>query len=325
MGRFQRRANLRLTQMCVGLRRQGDAHPDHRISYVLAGDGADHRSRGVDVLGFHRYVHRDEIPGFQLMELEIGHPPALGLGRVKVHDAKSFFVAFLAKVHPLQASRVDHHGRVETQDLMFVDVTQCDVFDLRPVQRADQKHVVLSQHHGAFRADGGAIHRYMPGEDRRHIRVQFLGRSLDPFGQPLFQGLPHLFDRQTTGFLTAEDGAAPWPRNGQDLQRPRRRGHVVRLQIGAHVDIGDFQSGKDVHRRGPAGSRGQVVVTHQQKNWDPGAGQTVQPFGEFPLVGLGRVPALVGVAGQQHQINAFVQGKLHNLVQGIEKISQPGG
>ena len=40
-------------------------------------------------------------------------------------------------------------------------------------------------------------------------------------------------------------------------------------------------------------------------------------------MGLGRVAAFISVPSQQHQVNAFGQGELDNLVQGVEEITQP--
>ena len=157
--------------MSVGLFSEGYAHPNDCVGNILAGDRADHRGGRVGVLGLHRNVYRHEVPGVQLVELEIRHPLALRRRGVQVHDAESFFVSFFAEVNPLQAAGVDHHGCVGTQDLVFVDMAQGNVIDLGPVQCADQEHVVLTQHHGAFRADGGPIHRYVGGKNRRHIWV----------------------------------------------------------------------------------------------------------------------------------------------------------
>ena len=91
------------------------------------------------------------------------------------------------------------------------------------------------------------------------------------------------------------------------------------------MDIGHLQRGEDIHRSGPARGGRKIVVPNQKKRRDTGFGQPVQAFGEFPLMSLRRVAPFVGVTGQQHQIDPFIQSKLHHLLQRIKEISQPGG
>ena len=76
---------------------------------------------------------------------------------------------------------------------------------------------------------------------------------------------------------------------------------------------------------GSPGCRRQVVIARQQKRRNPAVRELEQPPGELPLVGLARIPTLVGVAGQDHHVDAVGQGKLHQLVQRIQEIPQPRG
>ena len=88
--------------------------------------------------GFHRYVDGHERAGLQSMKLERGHALALGGSRVQVDHAETLVIVLLAEIDSLQAARIDHHGRSLAQHLVFVDVPERDVVQLRKPNGAGQ-------------------------------------------------------------------------------------------------------------------------------------------------------------------------------------------
>ena len=259
------------------------------------------------------------------MKLEPGQAMTLGGGGVDVHDAKALLVALLAKVHPLQAAGIGHHGGLCPQNLVFVDVAQGNVVDLGLLQVSGHQHVVLAEHHGPFGTDGGAVDGKVGGDDGGNLGVQLPGPGVDGGGHAPFHFLAHFVDGLAAGILPAQQRAAAGPRDGQDLQGPRASSDGVVLEGRANVDVGHPQGVEDLDGGGAANGVGQVVVADQQEGRDAGLGKAGQAFGELPLLGLGRVPALVGISGEQHQVYVFGQGIFNHLVEGGQEVAQPGG
>ena len=93
----------------------------------------------------------------------------------------------------------------------------------------------------------------------------------------------------------------------------------------ADVDVVDVQGGEDVQSGGAAYGVGQVVVAHQEEDGYSRAGEPDDALGELPLMGLGGVSALVGVATEEHQVDVGVDGVGYELVVGLEEVGQSGG
>ena len=64
------------------------------------------------------------------------------------------------------------------------------------------------------------------------------------------------------------------------------------------------------------------MVSHQQEDRYARRRDAKEAAGKLPLVSLGRVAALVGVASQQHQVHAVGERIVHNLVQGSQEVAQ---
>lgn len=84
--------------------------------------------------------------------------------------------------------------------------------------------------------------------------------------------------------------------------------------------IADAQCLKYVQRIGQAPGVGQVVVADKKEYGYLVLDQTGDAFGEFALLGLRRVAALVGVAAKKKQAGAPVYAVVYYFVQGPEKV-----
>ena len=326
--RRQRRAQVDVAQTPRLLGGELDPQPHYRAGYRMPLDGPDHEIRRVLLVLRNGGVDGHERTGRNPLEPEIGQPFALGRFRVNVHHAETLVVRLLGKVHPLQAAGVCHRRPPfarRTQYLVLVNMSQRHVLQLRLLHRADVQHVVVAQHHGAFRPHGGAVHRHMTDQDGRRVRVNRLGLPHDGVGHPPFRLLPDFLDAQAARFFSGQHRAPGRPGHGQRLHRPGRRRYEVGIEARADVHVGNLQRGEYLDGMSPAGGGRQVVVAGQQERGYAGVGQPQQATGQLPLVGLGRVAPLVSVAGQQHQVNAVGQGELHQFVQRAQKVAQPGG
>ncbi len=85
-------------------------------------------------------------------------------------------------------------------------------------------------------------------------------------------------------------------------------------------DIADAKCLKYVQRIGQAPGVGQVVVADEEEYGDLVLDQAGDAFGEFALLGLRRVPALVGVAAKKKEGGAPINAVVYDFVQGPEKV-----
>jgi len=67
---------------------------------------------------------------------------------------------------------------------------------------------------------------------------------------------------------------------------------------------------------------GQVVVAGHEEDGDAGPGEAGQALGELPLVRLGGLAALVGVAGEEDQVGLVGDGVGDELVEGAEEVDE---
>ena len=165
----------------------------------------------------------------------------------------------------------------------------------------------------------------MAGQNGRDRRIQFRNAGRDALGHPPFQFRPHFVDIQPPGLLPGQHTAPARPGDSYNLERPGRRGDAIGLETAADLDARHGQGRENFHGVGPAAGVGQVVIAHQQKHRKAGRYQAADAAGKLPLMGLGRVAALIHISGQQNQIHFLGQGKLRYFVQGTEKIPQSGG
>ena len=339
MGRGQGRPQIGVAQQRRLAGGQAHAQPDDGAGNRPAPDGARHKSRGVGLVFRDSDIHRHKGPGGDFLKTKIGQPPALRRTGVKVNQTEALFVVLLGKVHPLQAAGIGHCRpdavgsnagadavcRRRAQNLMLVDMPQGDILQPGLADGGEVQRVVVAQHHGSFGAYGGAADGDMAGQDGRRVRVQGLGQARYAIRHTAFDFLADLLNVQAPGFVAGQHRAPGRPRHGQYLQRAGGRGYGVIGHPVAHIDLRHAQGGVDFNGVGAAGGCRQVVIAGQQEGGDAGVGKPAQPAGQFPLVGLRRVAALVGVPGQENQIHPVGQGELHQLVQRPQEIAQSGG
>ena len=67
------------------------------------------------------------------------------------------------------------------------------------------------------------------------------------------------------------------------------------------------------------------MVADEEEDGDAGAGDGGDALGEFPLVGLGGIAALVGVAGEENEVGGGVEGALDDFVKCAEEVLEAGG
>ena len=66
---------------------------------------------------------------------------------------------------------------------------------------------------------------------------------------------------------------------------------------------------------GLEGVGGNVVVSRDHQQRDPGLRQALDPALPFPLKGWRRHRGAVGIAREQHQLHLFAEGGVHDLIQ----------
>ena len=284
-------------------------------------DAPQHPRRRVQLLDRHRDLDRQEPPRVDAHVLP-PRAPALRPRRVDVHHAEPLAVVLLAEVHPLQAARV-HHRRRRDEDLVLVDVPQRNIIEGRQRQRARLQRVVAPQHHRPLRAGHRAVHRHVRRHDRRHVRVERVRLGEDAPRQVLLHVARHLVDGAPLVLLPRQQRPAPYPRQRHHLQRPRARLDPVRPEPLRHRHAAHVQRREDVERRRPRRRVRDVVVARQQEDRDAAPHQRRQPPRELPLVRLRRVPALVRVPRDEHQVRPVLRRVVHHLVERAKKVQQP--
>jgi len=64
-----------------------------------------------------------------------------------------------------------------------------------------------------------------------------------------------------------------------------------------------------------AGGRRDVMVARQQQREDARMGKAHDAFSPFALIGRRRRAVLIGITGEDHQINLLLDGSIHNIIQ----------
>ena len=95
---------------------------------------------------------------------------------------------------------------------------------------------------------------------------------------------------------------------GDDLKGAGAGLYEVGLQAVADADLWDAEGGEDLDGAGPAAGVGDVVVADQEEDGNAVLGKVGHAAGELALVGLGRVAALVGVSGEEDEVNVLTDG-----------------
>ena len=99
-------------------------------------------------------------------------------------------------------------------------------------------------------------------------------------------------------------------------------GNTVNVRTVRDINVFHGQGIKDFSSGSSADSVGQVVIADEEENRDTAGGQAFNPSGEFPLLGLARVTALIGITTKENQVYPVFQGVICDLVEGREKVEE---
>ena len=94
------------------------------------------------------------------------------------------------------------------------------------------------------------------------------------------------------------------------------------LQAFGSGDVGHGKRVEDVERAGACGDVGHVVVADEQEHGDARLREAGDAPRELALVCLRGVAALVGVAGEQGEVDVAVDGVVDKLVEGVEEVTE---
>ena len=224
--------------------------------------------------------------------------------RLDIDNIKPLFVRLFAEIHPFQAAGIDH-GRVFIQDLPFVNVPQGNVVEGGISNITYHNKWLLSNRHQSFRTAPHLriTNQNMSSQNGRQFRVELLSQVSNGIGQHLLQLLVNLLQGQVFGFFPFHQGAP---------SQPGQRGNLNNTVFGFNkgdfgavgdVNILDSQGMKNLGAGSLTDGVGQVVVTDQNKDGDTAAGEPVDAQGELALLGLARLPALIGVPAEDDQVH----------------------
>ena len=215
-----------------------------------------------------------------------------------------------------------HDVGVLREHLVPVDVAQRDVVQRRPGERALHEDGVSAQQHGLLRAGARGVERYVGGEHGGHRRVERADTVGDEVGDPLLDLAVDVVDGEAACLLACEVCASPNPGQRDDLQRAGAGVHHVGLQAVGGDDVGHGERGEDVEGGGAGGDVWDVVVADEQEHGDVGVREAGDAPCELALVRLRWVAALVGVAGEQDEVYAAIDGIVDELVEGVEEVGE---
>ena len=129
---------------------------------------------------------------------------------------------------------------------------------------------------------------------------------------------------QAASVVAREQDASPDPGDREHLERPGAGLDAIGAEACADRDVRDFERPEYLQRGRLAHDVGRVVVADQQEGCDSLCREPGNAPGELALVGLGGIAALVGVAAEQHEVDAVVDGEVDGLVEGVEEVHEPG-
>ena len=162
----------------------------------------------------------------------------------------------------------------------------------------------------------------MGGEHGRHRRVEGADPVGDEVGDSLLDLAVDVVDGEAACLLAGEVCASPDPGQGDDLQRAGAGVYHVGLQAFGGGDVWDGERGEDVEGGGAGGDVGHVVVADEQEHGYAGVREACDAPCELALVRLRWVAALVGVAGEQGEVYAAIDGVVDELVEGVEEVGE---
>ena len=101
--------------------------------------------------------------------------------------------------------------------------------------------------------------------------------------------------------------------------RPRAS-EVEKLRFGQHAYVRHLQRIELLYGVRASGRRGHIVVADQQQGGDAGSGEAHDAPPPFALEGGRRGAVFVGITRKDHQVHFFVDGSIHDGVQGFEEV-----
>ena len=201
-------------------------------------------------------------------------------------------------------------------------MAQRHVVQGRAGERALHEDGVSAQEHGLLGAGARSVERYVGGEHGGYGRVEGVEPVGEKVGDPLLDLAVDVVYGEAAGLLSREVCTAPDPGQREDLQGAGAGVDYAGLQAFGGGDVGHGKRGEDVECAGASGDVGHVVVADEQEHGDAGLRETSDAPGELALVGLRGVAALVGVAGEQGEVDAAVDGVVDELVECVEEVTE---
>src|ERR1035437_1560624 len=92
--------------------------------------------------------------------------------------------------------------------------------------------------------------------------------------------------------------------------------------MGGYIDVPDGEGIEYIDRGRAVKSVVQVVVADEQKDRDTTRCQVGNTLRKLALLGLAGLPAFVGVAAEEHKVNAVIKSVVDQLVERREKVLQ---
>ncbi len=238
-------------------------------------------------------------------------------------DDEALVLLFLTEVYALNAARIDGRWRI-MHLLMLVDMAQGDVAESRMGDHTAGEDDVLSQQHTALGAVGRPKDCAVSDQDGWHFWVQ----RVDLMGDDVFCLLQDyrvdLLQRFVLKLIAGEELAAQDPGKCDNLNRAATRLDAVGTRHPRHVHPVHFQGGEDLHRGRAAPGVGHAVVANQEEHRQPVGDQAMDAPGELALIGGVGMAGFVGIASEDHEVNAGVQGVVNHAVEAAQEIHHTG-
>jgi len=89
------------------------------------------------------------------------------------------------------------------------------------------------------------------------------------------------------------------------------------------VHIVNFEGLENIHCIGPAHRHRLIMVADKKKDSYPGLRQALYAPGKLTLAGLIRITTSIGVASEDHQMDAFAEGIIYCLIEARREVGQP--
>ena len=313
-----------------------DLDPDDGVPHIVLGDGGENLVVGVRVARLQGDA--DEGTARRLVQPWGTAAEALTpwLGRVEFEGHEAFGGAGIAEVDLLEGAGVPA-GRVGVELHGVVVVAQRDIIkaiEMEGAERDPRDAAALHPVLAAFVLGHEPVAEgEVAGEDGGHVGVDAFRLRDDDIGDGPLDELVELLDGGPLRLLAVGEQV-------RDL-RPGHEGNLQRSGAGledlgnvalalepggvADGDVGNLERAKDLEGVGAGLGVGEVVVADEEEGGDAGLAEAADAPGEFALVRLGGLARLVGVAREDDGVDAFLEGVVDEVVEGIEKVLHARG